>query len=71
MAAKAAEEMAGEGKADITPYWRTLKVGGVLNEKFPGGVEAQAKRFEAEGHTVIPDKRGKPKKVKDYEKALV
>jgi hypothetical protein len=63
--------LAGEGKVDITPYWRTLKVGGVLNEKFPGGVETQAKRLEVEGHTVITDKSGRPKKVKDYEKALV
>ena len=63
--------MAGEGKPDVTPYWRTLKVGGVLNEKFPGGVEAQAKRLEAEGHIIVMDKSGKPKKVKDYEKSLI
>ena len=63
--------MAAEGKPEVTPYWRTLKVGGMLNEKFPGGVEVQAKRLEAEGHTVVPDKSGKPKKVKDYEKVLV
>jgi hypothetical protein len=71
IAARAAEEDAAEGKKDITPYWRTLKVGGVLNEKYPGGVEAQAKRLREEGHTIVPDKKGKPKKVKDFEKALV
>ncbi len=71
IAARAAEEDADEGKKDITPYWRTLKVGGVLSEKFPGGVEAQAKKLKAEGHTIEPDKKGKPKKVKDFEKALV
>jgi alkylated DNA nucleotide flippase Atl1 len=71
IAARAAEEDAAEGKKDITPYWRTLKVGGVLSEKFPGGVEAQAKKLKAEGHTILPDRKGKPKKVNDFEKALL
>jgi alkylated DNA nucleotide flippase Atl1 len=71
IAARAAEEDAAEGKKDITPYWRTLKVGGVLSDKFPGGVEAQAAKLRAEGHIIDLDKKGKPKKVKDYEKALV
>lgn len=71
IAARAAEEDATEGKKDITPYWRTLKVGGVLSEKFPGGVEAQAAKLKAEGHTILPDRKGKPKKVKDFEKSLV
>jgi alkylated DNA nucleotide flippase Atl1 len=71
IAARAAEEDAAEGKKDITPYWRTLKVGGVLSEKFPGGVEAQAAKLKAEGHIIDLDRKGKPKKVKDYEKALV
>jgi alkylated DNA nucleotide flippase Atl1 len=71
IAARAAEEDTAEGKKDITPYWRTLKMGGVLSEKFPGGVEAQAKKLRAEGHTIEIDKKGKPKKVRDYEKALV
>lgn len=42
---------------DKTPYWRTLKANGELNEKYPGGVEVQRMRLEAEGHTVI--KRGR------------
>jgi hypothetical protein len=63
--------MATEGKKDITPYWRTLKVGGVLNEKYPGGVEAQAAHLKAEGHTIEPAKGKKPPRVKDYEKVLV
>ncbi len=71
IAARAAEEDASEGKADITPYWRTLKSKGELNEKYPGGLEAQAKRLRAEGHTIEPDRSGKPRKVKDFEKALV
>jgi hypothetical protein len=71
IAARAAGEDAAEGKTDITPYWRTLKVGGVLNEKYPGGVEAQARKLRAEGHTILPDRKGQPKKVKDFEKSLV
>ena len=63
--------MAAKGEKDITPYWRTLKVGGVLNEKYPGGVVAQAGLLEAEGHAIVFDKSGKPKKVKDFEQALV
>jgi hypothetical protein len=69
IAAKAAEEAAAEGIADITPYWRTLKVGGELNPKYPGGVEAQAARLEQEGHTI--DRRRKIPRVKDYEGKLV
>lgn len=54
-----------------TPYWRTLKANGELNPKYPGGVEAQKKRLEAEGHTVIQKGRTNIKYyVKDYEKAL-
>jgi alkylated DNA nucleotide flippase Atl1 len=71
IAARAAGEDAAEGKRDITPYWRTLKVGGVLNEKYPGGAEAQAQRLKAEGHAIETDKKGKPKKVRDFERALV
>jgi len=40
VAAHAAEEAAVEGKKDVTPYWRTLKSGGELNEKYPGGADA-------------------------------
>jgi len=40
-----------------------------LNEKYPGGVEAQKMRLEREGHMVI--KKGKKYKVLDYEKAIV
>ncbi len=38
---------------DKTPYWRTLKANGELNPKYPGGVEAQKKKLEAEGHTIL------------------
>jgi alkylated DNA nucleotide flippase Atl1 len=71
IAARAAEEAKAEGEKDITPYWRTLKVGGALNEKYPGGVEAQAKHLKEEGHTIETGKDGKPKKVRDFERSLV
>lgn len=56
---------------DETPYWRTLKANGELNEKYPGGAEAQKEKLEAEGHTII-QKGGKNLRyfVMDYESAL-
>ena len=71
IAARAAEEAAAEDKKDITPYWRTLKAGGELNPKYPGGVEAQTAHLRDEGHAIEPGKGKKPRKVKDFEKALV
>ena len=54
-----------------TPYWRTLKAGGELNAKFPGGIEAQKELLEKEGHTVIQKGRTNIRYyVRDYEKAL-
>lgn len=56
---------------DETPYWRTLKAKGELNSKYPGGVQAQKKMLEGEGHTVIQKGRTNIKYyVKDYEKSL-
>ncbi len=70
IAARAAEEAATEGKRGITPYWRTLKSKGELNEKYPGGLEAQAAHLKEEGHTIEPGKGKKPPKVKDFEMTL-
>lgn len=54
-----------------TPYWRTLKANGELNPKYPGGVDAQKKQLELEGHTVLQKGRTNIKYyVKDYEKFL-
>jgi alkylated DNA nucleotide flippase Atl1 len=68
VAAHAAEERRQQGEKDITPYWRTLKTGGVLNEKYPGGAEGQKELLEREGHTVI--QKGKKYVVLSYEKSL-
>lgn len=70
VAAHAAAEAAAEGKRNITPYWRTLKSGG-LNVKYPGGVEAQSARLKEEGHITEPGKGKRPPKVKNFEKYLV
>lgn len=69
IAANAAGEMALEGKKNTTPYWRTLKAGGIINEKYPGGVDIQSKFLEGEGHKVI--KKGKKYIVADFEKYLI
>lgn len=68
IAAGAAEEEAKEGKKNITPYWRTLKQGGVINEKYPGGVKTQKELLEKEGHKV--KQKGKKYVVEDFEKRL-
>jgi hypothetical protein len=69
IAAHAAEEAAAEGKKQITPYWRTLKTGGELNAKYPGGIPALRRRLQAEGHKVV--QKGKRCFVADFEKALM
>lgn len=53
IAAHAADEAEQAGKKRITPYWRTLKTGGELNARYPGGIENVRARLEAEGHTVV------------------
>lgn len=57
IAAHAAEEARAAGKKRVTPYWRTLKNGGELNPKYPGGIQAIKRKLGAEGHRVIS--RGK------------
>ena len=54
-----------ERDEDKTPWWRTLKAKGELNEKYP---EGQKMLLETEGHTVI--QKGKRWFVSDYENSL-
>jgi len=68
IAAHAAEEDAADGRKRITPYWRTLKSGGELNEKYPGGAAALKKLLRAEGHKFV--KKGKRHLVADLDKVL-
>lgn len=69
IAAYAAAEEAAEGKRRTTSYWRTLKKGGEINPKYPGGIEDQKKHLESEGHRVI--QKGKRYVVENYEKYLI
>jgi hypothetical protein len=68
IAARAAEEEREQGKKRITPFWRTLKSKGELNPKYPGGIQAQIEKLEAEGHEIIH--KGNRFFVKDFEKKL-
>lgn len=68
IAAHAAGEDAADGRKRITPYWRTLKVGGELNPKYPGGAAALARLLRAEGHRVI--RKGRRHLVDGFEAVL-
>jgi len=67
--AHAADERKQRGEKNITPYWRTLKSGGLLNEKYPGGIEAHRLLLEKEGHTIVA--KGKKFLVLNYEESLI
>lgn len=69
ISANAAEEEKKQGKVRITPYWRTLKVNGEINPKFPGGVKQQIKLLQSEGFEVV--RKGNKFFVKDYESYLM
>src|SRR5437870_925464 len=64
IAAHAAEEAAAEGETNITPYWRTLKSGGEVNPKYPGGIAQIRMRLQQEGHRVVA--KGKRLLVAEY-----
>jgi hypothetical protein len=53
IAAHAAAEAEAEGKKRTTAYWRTLKTGGEVNPKYPGGVVVLKRKLAAEGHRVL------------------
>ena len=56
---------------DKTPYWRTLKAGGELNPKYPGGIDSRKQLLEAEGHRIIQMGRKNIRYyVANYEKAV-
>ena len=69
IAANASAEMVLDGVSDkVIPYWRTLKSGGELVDKYPGGVEHQKEKLESEGFEVV--KKGKKLVVKNFQKYL-
>ena len=68
IAAHAAAEAETEGAKRVTRYWRTLKTGGEINPKYPGGVDGVAKRLRGEGHKLVS--KGKRVLVADYGRKL-
>ena len=68
IAAHAAAEAEMVGGKRVTPYWRTLKTGGEVNPKYPGGVKDIAKRLRAEGHVIV--QKGKRYVVAEHEKVV-
>lgn len=66
--AEVAEEDRQAGKKRIAPYWRVLKTDGRLNEKYPGGVQQQARFLAAEGHRI--ERGTRVPKVVDWERRL-
>lgn len=68
LVAKASKEREESGAGDLVPYWRTLKANGEINEKYPGGIEAQTKILKSEGHVVI--QKGKRFFVQDYQEKI-
>lgn len=70
--ANAVEEVIARGEKSALikiPYWRTLKSDGFLNEKYPGGQEAQKRLLEKEGFKIIA--RGKKYQVTEYSNFIV
>jgi alkylated DNA nucleotide flippase Atl1 len=64
----AANAAAEQGKELDVPYWRTLKIGGYLNEKYPGGIEAHGSLLRKEGFEILG--KGKASRVKDIQEHL-
>jgi hypothetical protein len=69
ISAHASEELKEQGEKNLTPYWRTVKIDGILNDKFPGGQEAQKKKLEEEGFII--KQKGKKYIVENYENYLI
>ena len=67
-AANASRKRLRDGVDMGIPYWRTMKIGGYLNDKYPGGVESHRCLLEREGHKVIG--KGKRMRVEGYEAVL-
>ena len=53
ISANAAEEDIKDGRKKVTPYWRTIKSDGKINEKYPGGISLQKKKLVNEKHEIV------------------
>ena len=68
IAAHAAAEAEAAGEKKTTAFWRTLKTGGELNLKYPGGVGLLKRKLKAEGHKV--KQKGKRFLVEGFDQRL-
>jgi hypothetical protein len=68
IAAHAAAEAEAAGEKKATPFWRTLKTGGELNPKYPGGIGLLKRKLKAEGHSV--KQKGKRFLVEGFDQRL-
>ena len=68
IAAQAAEDDFKAKQKDATPYWRTLKSGGYLNEKYPGGISAQKTSSRRRG---TRSSEGQRLEVADFDQSFV
>jgi len=57
IAAHAAAEAEAEGKKRTVSYWRTLKSGGEINPKYPGGILFLKRKLTAEGHKILQKRK--------------
>src|SRR4051812_49316644 len=64
IAAHAAAEASEQGGKQTTPFWRTLKTGGELNPKYPGGIPHLKRVLKSEGHKIV--QKGKRFFVADF-----
>jgi len=68
IAAHAAAEATAAGRKKTTPYWRTPKTGGEINQNYPGGAVRLRRRLAAEGHKVVA--KGKRLLLENFESRL-
>jgi len=68
--AEVAEEDLRNGKKEVTPYWRVVRADGSLNERFPGGVQAQAAHLKEEGHIIDSNRGRKPPRVINFQQSV-
>lgn len=68
IAANAAAEAQAARQKDTTPFWRTLKSGGELNPKYPGGIRLLKQKLASEGHVI--KQRGKRFFVEAFDQRL-
>ncbi len=55
---EAAEQQRASGESDVAPYWRVVRRGGELHDKYPGGPDRHAALLEMEG-IAVERRRGK------------